>query len=626
MKDIELIHAPETAEYLQDFMTELPVNCLLDKGRTGCGGTTLALENDKDTIIAMPYVSLIKNKQKQCNDKKIDVISIFSPNGLKECDLKPATNNEIIDYVNTNNKRKILVTYDSLKRLVELLSDNGIDVFNEFYLLIDEWHILFNSYLFREEAITSVLNLAQSFKEVTYMTATPIEDEFILEEMKDLPVKQVIWKNTVEVTVNPIHTNRPKTVVSNLITNCLEGKILGHLHFFVNSVEFIAQVLQGLELNPELVRVICSKNNKLGKGKKSNQAKLGSEYPIAETTDQVKKINFYTSTCFEGCDIYDKDGKTYIVSDGYKSHTLMDIQTLFIQICGRIRDSRYCNEVTHIFSETRYSGDITLEEFKESTTKDLDKWEHWINTTNNMEESDKEINLDMFEKAYKAGFDNKYIRKEGNHLVINRNLIKVDIMNFKISKHLYKSRIVLGDEYQKNNLKVNETLQVLYTDKLASNPKAKISFKDLFDEYATIREANKGLICIIGNPEDRQHLIEQEKPLIKQAYEELGIDRVKALKYNITNIKRELLKRDTDISMDYKILKCLSDSGIGEGDTIPSKELKAILQEIYTSLGRRIKAKATDIKEWFDTKKTSPKINGKSTECYTLIRHKLIYR
>jgi hypothetical protein len=63
-----------------------------------------------------------------------------------------------------------------------------IDVYKDFFLLIDEWHVLFNQYVFRESAVTEVLKIVPLFKEVTYMTATPVEDEFILKEVKHLPV------------------------------------------------------------------------------------------------------------------------------------------------------------------------------------------------------------------------------------------------------------------------------------------------------------------------------------------------------------------------------------------------------------------------------------------------------
>jgi hypothetical protein len=45
-------------------MTEIPENCLFNKRITGCGATELAIRNSIDTIIAMPYVSLVKNNYK----------------------------------------------------------------------------------------------------------------------------------------------------------------------------------------------------------------------------------------------------------------------------------------------------------------------------------------------------------------------------------------------------------------------------------------------------------------------------------------------------------------------------------------------------------------------------------
>jgi len=140
--------------------------------------------------------------------------------------------------------------------------------------------------------------------------------------------------------------------------------MFGNLHFFVNSVDFIADVIKKANLQPHQVRIICSNNSSPGRGRKSNQKKLGDEYKIATTVDPAMPINFYTSTCFEGCDIYDDNGRTYIVSDKNKSHTLLDISTLIIQICGRIRDSRYKTEITHIFSETRYNQFVSYAEFK----------------------------------------------------------------------------------------------------------------------------------------------------------------------------------------------------------------------------------------------------------------------
>ena len=66
-----------------------------------------------------------------------------------------------------------------------------IDVYNECFLLVDEYHILFNQYTFRNEPITKLLELASNFREKTYMTATPLCDEFMIKELQDMPVYEV---------------------------------------------------------------------------------------------------------------------------------------------------------------------------------------------------------------------------------------------------------------------------------------------------------------------------------------------------------------------------------------------------------------------------------------------------
>ena len=496
----QIIKANENCRYLSDIKeleNKLPVNCLFDKGITGCGATTIAIENEIDTIIAMPYVNVIKNKEAQypnerCNNELLGVYEGVS-------------NDEILDYVNTHEIKKIAVTYDSLERLITLLLGSGLDVYNDYYLLVDEWHILFNSYAFRKNAVQKVLYHAPLFKEVTYMTATPIERQFMLKELEDLPIVEVKWKNIVNVNVTPIITNQPVRTVSKLIKDAITGKIFGNLHLFVNSVEFISEAIEKSGLTPEQVRIICSTNEKAGKGKKSNQKKLGDNYKIESTTDKVKPINFYTSTCFEGCDIYDEDGKVYIVSDKRKSHTLLDISTLIIQICGRIRDSKYKTKMGHIFTETRYNNFTSLKEFIKASEEQRKESKEWIEEINSTKT--RKTTIGLIEKKNKEGLNERYIYNNNGYLELDENLINLDIVNYKITKCLYQHRILLQYEYQKQGFNVNKEKRDIYTDKLVENPKAKISFKDLFIEYAMLKD-KRGNQFIFGNEDDRISLIE----------------------------------------------------------------------------------------------------------------------
>ena len=119
--------------------------------------------------------------------------------------------------------------------------------------------------------------------------------------------------------------------------------------------------------------------------------------------------------------------------------------------------------------------------------------------------------------------------------------------------------------------------------------------------------------------------------MIKESYEKLGVEKVKAMNYHVGNIKRALINMQTDISMDAKIVKCLKDLGITNGVTGTAQSAKTVLQEIYKSLeiknsyGKIKTAKANDLENWFEIKKTTPKINGKTTNCITIIKNKLIY-
>jgi hypothetical protein len=563
----------------------------------------------------MPYVNVIKNKQEQHKN----LLGMYQ--GISD--------EEITDYLNTYQIKKIAVTYDRLEYLIQLLIEQGFNPYNRFYLLVDEWHILFNSYAFRNEAVKKVLRQSRKFEKVTYMTATPIEEEFILNELKDLPVKEVVWENTVIVNIKPIVTNRPLNEVCQLIGETVNGKMFGNLHFFVNSVEFISDVIIKSGLRPQQVKVVCSDNANPGRGKKTNQKKLGDSYRIASTLDEVKPVNFYTSTCFEGSDIYDENGRTYIVSDKYKSHTLLDISTLVIQICGRIRNSRYKTDVHHIYSETRYRNFVTLEEFKAHSEKQIQETKDWLNELNNMGETNRKKTIQLIEKGNKSGLNEMYIFKQDDKLSLDENLIKLDIVNFKITKQLYNSRVTLSEEYSKYGFNVADTKEIIYSDKLLENPKAKISFKDMFLEYDNL--IRKIPVYYIGNIDERIRLIEQEKPLIKEAFEVLGVELVKSLNYNVSNIKRKIISTLVDTSVDSKVVKCLTEMGVESGTIKTTKEWKSILQQVYNDLNLKQTynhtktAKATDLEQWFEIKKTTPKIDGKTTECYTIIRQKLIY-
>lgn len=62
---VETIKVPANVNYLNEWVGfELPRG-IVNKGITGCGATTLAIEDAHKTIICSPRINLIKNKSRQ---------------------------------------------------------------------------------------------------------------------------------------------------------------------------------------------------------------------------------------------------------------------------------------------------------------------------------------------------------------------------------------------------------------------------------------------------------------------------------------------------------------------------------------------------------------------------------
>lgn len=557
---------------MSDFLTEIPTNCLFNKRQTGCGATELAIRNSIPTIIAMPYVALVKNKT-ICRKDNISVLGVYE--GIQEQD--------IIDYARSHSPLKIATTYDSLPRTIKALQGIGMDPYKELFLLVDEWHVLFNSYSFRHTAIKNLLAEAARFDKATYMTATPIEREYVLEELKHLPICEIDWPHLQEVKIRSRQTSKPAHYIVRECRKVLDNDLPYNLHIFVNSVEFIAKVIDLAKLTSEQVKVVCSTSGDNGE---QNQRKLGREYPIEQPSDPVRRINFYTSTCFEGCDIYDEQGVTFIVSDGSKSNTLLDISTLFTQICGRLRDSKYKGEIIHVYSTTKYSGEVTLDEFVAATKKTLQEAVQYADEINELSEATRIKTLSKIKYI-----NEQYVRIEDNRLIVDRNLANMDIVNFKICRHIYRTYVNFTDELMRNGYTITRHTFSEIVEKIESKANARVTFKELFDEYHRLKTTQP--FFSLESHEEQCAKIAVKCPLVKQAYEELGTDRVQTLRYHVGNIKRELTKRQP-APTEYKIVRMIN-ATFTKQTPITKSKAKELLQGIYDDLGIKQTAKAADL-------------------------------
>lgn len=569
------INIPSTVKYLSEEVKTLPHNCIFDKGRVGAGGTHIALTEECNTVIAVPFVSLIENKIAQAEHKD-KVFGMYG--GVKYSELKKYLADDSIKY------KKIMVTYDSLDKVLPAINTE------DFKIMIDEYHLLFTQYSFRRDAALNVLEHYNKFKSFCFLTATVLEDDFILEELKDVDVVKARWENVREVFVESIRCEKdvlPTT--AKVVIDHLTGEIEGNAYIFVNSLEFIKELIKACKLDDTNCRVIYSKNNKT-----VLPVKRGS------TIDEPKKINLITSTAFEGADIYDEDGKTYVVSDNRKVHTLTDISTSFQQCAGRCRNSKYWNKLTHIFGTTRYSNNVSYNEFKQACENTKDEAFKTIKECNNLSENVRKV-VDVACETY--------VVKSDNIFTFDANLLKIDLYNFKITKCLYAIRINVDTEMQNNGFIVNKIVSdIAFVDKIVKEKQK--TFQEVVEEIHNMSEDEEAYIKAT-----------ERFTFLKEAIDKLGFGRIKELNYHQSNIKRELVNT-LPISAYAKVAKVLKqDMRFNNGNFVTAKEAKEKILSLYTE--HKI-TKTPNIKDFYEVKEMKKKIDGTVIAGYTIIIPKLV--
>lgn len=225
-------------------------------------------------------------------------------------------------------------------------------------LLIDEYHLILEDMDFRESAITNMCKKVQAFDHYTFLSATPIDDDYEIEFFKQLPHYRVEWNQRMPITVRKIKaTNLSKGLCKLIRIFNEEGFVLPdingeekeveQLFIFLNSVTTIKQVAESLALDRDEVKICCAT-------RKRNRLILG-EYPIESVIAPNKRINFFTKKCFQGCNLFSNNALVIVASDAYRTQTLVDISTTMEQISGRLRcNSEYQNifrnTMVHIYS------------------------------------------------------------------------------------------------------------------------------------------------------------------------------------------------------------------------------------------------------------------------------------
>jgi hypothetical protein len=573
------IRIDSRSRYLSDdegLQGGLPPRCIFDKGKTGCGGTYIALTNAFNYVIAVPFVSLIINK-------------LHWHEGVCGVHGK-VMDSEIKEYCENHEVKKFLVTYDSLERLMAFIDPS------EYKLLVDEYHILFTHYgsadkPFRKDAVQKVLKNYKQFSDYCFMSATPLEPEFVLEELKELDLITAIWPNIKPVDVLSVQCAKVLDTTSVIIQKYLSGGETGNAYFFINSLRAINKLIKNNGLNAENTRIIYSE---------SNDREL--DIPRGDINALPKKINLLTSAAFEGSDIFDDEGRTYIISDQNHPNSLVDISTSFMQICGRIRNSSHpnSNTVVHLHGITRYSSAQAYEDYKTACEKDIEEARQDESLLNQVSEATR----NTLELKRNSG----YLTKTPEGLfVYDANLVKVDLYHFKLTRILYDSEFKLNEAYSQHGFIVKHIVSDEEFVGASTVREKKMSLKDkiLFIKNTGIY-GQKGYdtgFHYITDDHKQEELVKsilKDKPKLEEAIKcpEIGFDGFEKYDYRWKRIELKLIKyRKT--SKAKGVADMLESMGYGPKVFKTDEEVSEALEYAFKENGVAAKSTSTNIENYF---------------------------
>ena len=562
---------------LERFKDGIPFG-IVNKTKTDVGGTYVAANCSSNYIIVCPFKDLVDSIAADKNNR-YEVFKCYG--GVREYQFRK--------YIKNNTTYKIAVTYDSLPKLIGWLSGT-----EGWKVLVDEYHLILEDMDFRYDAINGLMEEIQKFRHYSFLSATPIDLDFEIDFLKQLPHYKVQWNGVTKITPIRYKVTQLTKGLARFIQIFLDEGIslpdingnvskVEELYIFINSVTSIKQIADTLKLNPDDVKICCAdriRNNKL----------LG-EYQIESVSSPNKKINFFTKKCFQGCSLFTNNGLIIVASDAYRTQTLVDISTTMEQIAGRIRindeyQNIFRNVIVHLFSTNKnVMSDEEFEMLMQDKEKEADK------LLSGWSKLDKEERQTYIKRM---NLDTELVSIINGKMVYN-NLKKQSFIYKQALRKTYKDGISIRDSFMQSE-KFELTNQNKWKDFNIKLAKAMtVSYEQLLKDY-------------LDSPSESYEQEYPEFPLIKRYLKESEMN---TLRWN----REKMLKAVEDKKQVDKVFLAIYQPGF-----ISNKDLKSKLKDEFGRLGIKLSPKATLIENCtlYNVEKASRKIDGKTVSGYEL--------
>ena len=612
------LNVPEGIRYLSDWHnlwnTLLPEgqHYILNKRICGCGATEAYLRSGRKVILASPRKHLLYNKYSQhlsdnlhlyryLGDKK----RYFENTGNTEKDIL-AFNDELGRYVQSGG-RKILTTYDSLGKIVEVLLNSG-ECLQEWIVVVDEFQSIFCDCQYKATTEYEFSMILGMFSTVVYLSATPFLESYLdmTGQFGGLTVYELLWPaNMTQIPEVEVIRSRKSVacLCARLVDDYRKGNgkaimvdggkfIAGEAVFYINSISEIKKIILENNIRPEEANIICSSKPENIRKLDELSQKTGMKFRIGDIPQRGephKMFTFCTSTVYIGADFYSTNAYSYIFANPRISSMTVDVSVDLQQIIGRQRleENPFRNSATLYFNTKesrvdRQTHEEAVREKKEKTQRQIKNYAV-IPYKNEM--------LQMMEDTIR-----KYGHKEhyccivrdsnGRVCVIENEILEIaDRRAWEVTNMIYNNDFSM---YRALKAGVNVTKA---TD--SNNPEIQRIFREWNMDNRFDRKAR--MYCDLH---ENTPLLLEECNFIERKYKDyydaLGREgfessywREDYIKQALAPVPMKLLPRNEIAGRLMNVLKV--------GGEYTRSEVKEILRGIYHDLGIQGKPSASDI-------------------------------
>lgn len=306
MKKITL-NVPDGIKYLSEWKelwNLLPMNqhYILNKRICGCGATEAYIGSDRKVILASPRKQLLYNKYSQHLSDNLHLYryqgnreKYFESKSYSEKDVF-AFNDELSKYIKSGGK-KILTTYDSLRKIKEVLVADGEDL-DKWTVVVDEFQAMFYDCQFKPTTEYEFGQILGAFNTVVYLSATPFLESYLdmTRQFKDMTFYELLWPESM-MQIPKVEVIKSKKSVfklcSELTGKYREGKgnstvvdgkefVAKEAVFYINDVSVIKNIIKKNGLKVDEVNIICSSKSENIKKLNELSREVGEKFMIGD--------------------------------------------------------------------------------------------------------------------------------------------------------------------------------------------------------------------------------------------------------------------------------------------------------------------------------------------------------